>query len=77
MIIEIESVYGDSLLYGRKMTLSDIDKVMKDVLNVVSEQEFIEVFCTKSGYEKFDYQEEIRVDYVIDIDTHKVYKPRC
>ena len=76
MIIEIESVYGDSLLHGRKMTSSEIDKVMKDVLNVVSEKEFIEVFCTKLGYEKFDYQEEIQVDYVIDIDTHKVYKPR-
>lgn len=76
MIIEIESVYGDSLLHGRKMTLSEIDKIMKDVLNVVSEQEFIEVFCNRTDCEVLGYRSDVYVDYIIDLDTYTVYKPR-
>lgn len=76
MIVEIESVYGDSLLHGRKMTLSEIDKMMKEVLNVASEKEFIEVFCNKTGCEVLGYQSDVYVDYIIDLDTHIVYKPR-
>lgn len=76
MIVEIESVYGDSLLHGRKMTLSEIKNLTNKVLNMVSEQEFIEVFCNKTGCEVLDYQSDVNVDYIIDLDTHKIYKPR-
>lgn len=74
MIIEIESVYGDVLLYGTSVCLSQLNKQVIDVLSLVSEKDFVPVFCSRYGYEITSNRADLTTDYVVDLDTHMVYR---
>lgn len=37
--------------------------------------DFVSVFCARYGYDISPYDESIQLDYVVDIDIYKVYKP--
>ncbi len=75
MIIEIESVYGDVLLYGTFVCLSQLNKQVKDVISLVSEKDFVPVFCSRYGYKITSNHADLTADYVVDLDTHTVYRP--
>lgn len=75
MLIKIESFYGNSLLSGK---VSSIGQLKYRVMTVVADcdiQDFISVFCARYRYDIFLYDENIQVDYVVDLDTYLVYKP--
>lgn len=75
MLIKIESFYGNSLLSGK---VSSIGQLKYQVMTVVADcdiQDFISVFCARYSYDIFLYDENIQVDYVVDLDTYLVYKP--
>ena len=75
MLIEIESVSGDKILHGKYLTKFELQNVMNEFFEMVYEQDFISAFCTHLEYEEIQYSNDVRVDYVIDLDTHQLIKP--
>ena len=73
MIIEIEAYYDDCYLFGENMSLSELKEQTNSILNEVSESDFVSIFCARCNFEKLDSYNGF-VDYVIDLDTHKIYK---
>ena len=73
MIIGIEAYYGDCYLFGKKMSLLELKEQTNSILNEVSESDFVSIFCARCNFEKLDSYDGF-VDYVIDLDTHKIYK---
>lgn len=76
MLIEVESVYGDKLIHGKRMEISEICFHMNRILATTDEKDFVAIFCKRTKYEAVEYDLYANVDYVIDLDIHKVYKPR-
>ena len=75
MLIKIESVYGDRMIFGKHLDRNDWQKAMEALLKTVGEADFSSAFCARYGYEEIPYSDSVRVDYVIDTDTHRLYKP--
>jgi len=38
-------------------------------------KEVPEIFCRLHDFEQLRYEDDLQVDYVIDTDTDKIYKP--
>jgi len=76
LIIEIESYYGDKILHGKHLKRRDIENALDEILQHVNESDFPSVFCARYDYEELDYSDSIDVDYVIDLDTHLIFKPQ-
>ena len=75
MLIELESVYGDKLIHGGHLDRTKIQNAIKEILQTVTEKDFLSVFCARYGYEELPYTGTTCVDYVIDLDTHLLIKP--
>ena len=75
MIIEIESYLGDKLLSGKKCTEKELREKFKKALKVSQDENFLRIFCSMFKFEGIPFDENIEVDYVIDLDTHLVYTP--
>lgn len=76
MIIEIESVDGNLLIHGKRIEQNELQSSTKELLLSIGEQDFVSAFCTRFGYEPIDYDSDIKVDYMIDLDTHLIIKPK-
>ena len=76
MIIEIESIYGDELIHGRYLERNELQKSVEELLIQIGEQDFVSVFCARFDYEPILYDENVKVNYTIDLDTHLVIKPK-
>ena len=76
MLIELESVYGDKLIHGGHLRREELQNAIKDILQTVTEKDFPTAFCARYGYEELPYTGIDCVDYVIDLDTHLVMKPK-
>ena len=75
MLIEIESVYGDTLLHGKILPPAELTAQVKRILFAVGEEDFVSVFCARCQYEIIPHSSDHPVDYVIDLDTHLIYSP--
>lgn len=75
MVIEIEAFFGDCYLWGKECNFSEIKKQMDQILSEVNETDFVDIFCARFGYDKIAFADRC-VDVVIDLDTHKIYKPQ-
>ncbi len=76
MIIEIESVYGDMVVCGKLLEQNELQVIVRELLTLVREQDFASSFCFCYGYESIPYDQDIKIDYTIDLDTHMVIKPK-
>ena len=76
MLIELECVYGDKLIHGSHLNSNELQNAIREILQTVSEKEFFSVFCARYGYEELPYSNAVRVDYIIDLDTHLLIKPK-
>jgi predicted nucleic-acid-binding Zn-ribbon protein len=76
MLIEIESVYGDKLIHGNHLDREELQNALKEILQKVSEKDFSAIFCARYGYEELRCSDTVRVDYIIDLDTHLLNKPK-
>ncbi len=72
MIIEIESIYGDTLLHGKRLEKAELIKAVKELLASGGERDFVSAFCARYGYEAIPYDERLIPCYTIDTDTHLV-----
>ena len=76
MLIELESVYGDRIIHGKHFGKKDLRKALDEILNAADERAFISVFCARYGYEEVQCSDDVQVDYIIDLDTHRLIKPK-
>ena len=76
MLIQIESTYGDKLICGSYLDREELQNALIYILQIVSEKDFLTVFCTRYRYEEIPCSDTIRVDYIIDLDTHLLIKPK-
>ena len=76
MLIELESAYGDQLIYGKHLTKSELQSAMNEILKTTDERDFLSVFRARYGYEELQFINTTRVDYVIDLDTHLLIEPK-
>lgn len=76
MLIELESVYGDKIIHGRHLERLELKNTISELLRTVDEREFPSILCSRYGYEEVPYSDNIRVDYIIDLDAHLLIKPK-
>ena len=80
MIIEVESVHGDTIIHGKNFSESELRTVIKELLSSADEFNFVSIFCMRCGYELLPYDNSVEVDYIvdyiIDLDTHLLIKPK-
>ena len=76
MVIEIESIYGNKLLHGKKKEFEQIKCALTDNSEMISMEEFLNGILFRFGYEELPYDESVEVDYVLDLDIGKIYKPK-
>ncbi|MBR6800473.1 MAG: hypothetical protein IKM61_01825 [Eubacteriaceae bacterium] len=76
MIIEIESVYRDVFVHGREIKISELRKILNELILSVGEEDFTDAFCVRYDYEKLHCSSSVRADITIDLDTHLVTKAK-
>lgn len=77
MLVEIESIYGNKLLHGKRTRLSEMKSRLKNLFADVDEKDFVPIACARLGFEEIPYDDKTqKVDYVIDLSTHRIYKPQ-
>lgn len=76
MLIGLESVYGDKLIHGSHLDRKQLQNAVIEILQTVTEKEFLCAFCARYGYEELPYSGTVRVDYIIDLDTHLLIRPK-
>jgi predicted nucleic-acid-binding Zn-ribbon protein len=70
------SIYGDKLIHGSHLDRDELQTALKQILQTFTEKDFLSVFCTRYGYEELPNSDTVRVDYIIDLDTHLLIKPK-
>lgn len=76
MIIKIEGYQTEILVSGKKCSESKLYWQMKKTISyMVEESTFVSMFSRLFDYEEIDYSDELKTDYIIDIDTYKIFKP--
>ena len=76
MLVAIDGYETEAIIWGKKCSLKELRLKMLETLNKLPEKYFVDLFCRMWGFEKVLYAEDIQVDFVIDTDTHIIYKPR-
>ncbi|MBE6789478.1 MAG: hypothetical protein E7539_07485 [Ruminococcaceae bacterium] len=76
MLIEIESVYGDKIVHGKHIKQDELKKIVKNLISTVGEENFTTAFCLRYDYQEVACSQDIIIDYVIDLDTHLILKPK-
>ena len=76
MLIEIESFYGNKLISGKKCTGKELRSKFKEAIKMADTDNFTVLFCRLFQFEEIPFDDNDKVDYVIDLDTYLVYKPR-
>jgi hypothetical protein len=69
MLIEIESFYGNRLLHGKKLKVSEVKAFIR---NIEGMGDPVALLCARFAYEELPYREDVRVDLTIDLDTYRV-----
>lgn len=73
-IIRIDSYFVDCLIIGKVASAEQLKYRMIEVLEEAETRDFLSIFCARYNFEVL-HDEGVRADYVIDLDTHLVYKP--
>lgn len=76
MIIEIESFFGDCLLHGPRTDDMTLRSRMNELIALTDMKDFVKLFCVRYGYEILPWDETVQVDYVMDLDIYRIYRPR-
>ena len=76
MIIEIESYLGNRMLFGKSISEYELRKLINQILLQTDENQFLYWLCSRYNFEKIKFSNEIEADYVVDLDTHEIYKPK-
>ncbi|TYS17170.1 hypothetical protein FZC78_10310 [Rossellomorea vietnamensis] len=76
MIIEIDGYFHQLLLTGKKCTIPQLKKMYIEANEWPIEiTDFPDVFCRLYKFEQIPYDKNLKVDFVIDTDTGRIYVP--
>jgi len=76
MLVCIENFFGDTLISGKKCAEKELREKFNTVIKLTNAEDFTRLFCCRFHFNELPYTEDVQVDFVIDLDTHLVYKPR-
>lgn len=79
MLIYNEMYPGDRMLSGSKCSVSELKKRVSSILTEAETKDFISIFCARYNFEELPFDnlpinENIEVDYYIDIDAALVHR---
>ena len=69
MLIEIEFYFGNHVLHGRKLKISEIKAFMNEIADA---RDFVPLFCARFGYEELPYDPYLHFDLTVDLDTARI-----
>jgi hypothetical protein len=76
LIIEIDGYFQTVLITGRKCTKQQLKQKYLQAKELASETKNLpNVFCRLNNFELIPYAGDIKVDFVIDTDTDRIYSP--
>ena len=76
MIIEIDGFFKQALLTGRKCSKQQLKQMYLQAKELTfAPSDFPNVFCRLHNFEQVPYSEDIKVDFVVDTDTDRIYSP--
>jgi hypothetical protein len=76
MMIEIDGFYVKALLIGKKYTKRKLKEVFRQAKkHSIYDRDFPSLFCRLNNFDVIPYSKEIEGDFVLDIDTERVYIP--
>jgi hypothetical protein len=76
LLVEIESIWGNKILSGKKCSKIELWQKMNDALKFTGTEEFTAIFCRMFLFEEINFSDNVRVDFIIDLDTHLVFAPK-
>ncbi|MFC6039538.1 hypothetical protein ACFPYN_08885 [Paenisporosarcina macmurdoensis] len=76
MIIEIDGYLHQALLTGKKCTKKQLKQKYLEAKELTYEiSDIPNVFCRLHNFEHILFDSKIKVDFVIDTDTDRIYTP--
>ncbi|KKI91180.1 hypothetical protein WQ54_16195 [Bacillus sp. SA1-12] len=76
MIIEIDGYFQQVLLTGKKCSKHQLKQNYLQAKKLTFEiKDLPNVFCRLHNFEQIPYDYDIKVEFVIDTDTDKIYSP--
>ena len=70
------TTYNNARSLIRHIDRDELQNAITEILQTVTEKEFLCTFCARYGYEELPYSNTVQVDYTIDLDTHLLIKPQ-
>ena len=76
MIIEIDGYFNQAILTGRKCSKQQLKQMYLQAKELTLDTGNLpSIFCRLHNFEQVSYSEDIKVDFVIDTDTDRIYLP--
>lgn len=76
MIIEIDGYFNQAILTGRKCSKQQLKQMYLQTKELTLDTRNLpNIFCRLHKFEQVHYSEDIKVDFVIDTDTDRIYLP--
>jgi hypothetical protein len=76
LIIELDGYFQTVLLTGRKCTKQQLKQKYLQAKELTSEiKDLPNLFCRLYNFELIPYDGDIKLDFVIDTDTDRIYSP--
>ncbi|QOY36614.1 hypothetical protein AWH56_002760 [Anaerobacillus isosaccharinicus] len=76
MIIELDGYFHQVLLTGKKCSKQQLKQKYLEAKNLTTDiKDLPALFCSLHKFEVLSNDEHIKVDYVIDTDTDRIYSP--
>ncbi|AWD67576.1 hypothetical protein C0132_14200 [Priestia aryabhattai] len=74
MIIEIDGFFHQVLLTGKKCSKQQLKQMYLQAKEITIEsKDFSNVFCRLHNFEQIPYSKDIKVDFVLDTNTDRIY----
>lgn len=76
IIIEIDGYFNQAILTGRKCSKQHLKQMYLQTKELTLDTRNLPtIFCEFHKFEQIPYSKDIKVDYVIDTDTDRIYSP--
>lgn len=78
VIIEMNGFFAKAILIGKRCTQKELKQKFFQALDMMIDEnqiEIIQVFCRLHHFEPIAYSKDTEADFVIDLDTDRIYKP--
>lgn len=80
MIIEFESYFGNCIVTGKQCSKKRLREMLKESLKICDYNlnNIVRIFCSIYNFDItiIKEQKDIQIDFVIDLDTQLIYKPK-